>query len=69
MKVATIGTALLLTLAVTQPVWAEDSLASQAQSVIEAVHPVHMKAQIIGIEPASRTLTLKGSAAMWSSSW
>ncbi|MGF6779550.1 hypothetical protein [Paraburkholderia sp. GAS334] len=62
MKVATIGTALLLTLAVTQPVWAEDSLASQAQSVIEAVHPVHMKAQIIGIEPASRTLTLKGSA-------
>jgi hypothetical protein len=61
MKVATIGTALLLSLAVTQPVWAQDSLASSAQSVIDAVHPVHMKGQIIGIEPDSRMLTIKGA--------
>lgn len=62
MKVATLGTALLLSLAVAQPVWAEDSLASSAQGVLDAVQPVHMKGQIIGIEPASRTLTVKGAA-------
>ncbi|SRR5258706_4363496 len=62
MKVATIGATMLLALAAAQPAWAQDSLASAAQGVIEAVQPVHMKGQIVGIEPSSRTLTVKGTS-------
>ncbi|MFM0737313.1 hypothetical protein PQQ51_08730 [Paraburkholderia xenovorans] len=61
MKVATIGAALLVAAAAAaQPVWAQDALASAAQGIVSAVPPVHVKAQIVGIDPGSRTLTLKG---------
>jgi hypothetical protein len=54
--------AVLLALGAAQPVLAQDSLASTAQGVIDVVQPVHLKAQIIGIEPSARTLTLKGAS-------
>jgi Cu/Ag efflux protein CusF len=61
MKAATIGAALLVAAtAAAQPVWAQDALASAAQGVVSAVQPVHVKAQIVGIDPGTRTLTLKG---------
>ncbi|EIF33394.1 hypothetical protein BCh11DRAFT_01160 [Burkholderia sp. Ch1-1] len=61
MKAATIGAALMVAaFAAAQPAWAQDSMASAAQGVVSAVEPVHVKAQIVGIDPGSRTLTLKG---------
>ncbi|WP_144148568.1 copper-binding protein [Paraburkholderia sp. BCC1884] len=61
MKAATIGAALVIAaFAAAQPVWAQDTLASAAQGVVGAVQPVHVKAEIVGIDPGSRTLTLKG---------
>jgi hypothetical protein len=62
MKAATMGAALMIAaVAATQPVWAQDSMASTAQGVIMAVKPVYMKAEIVGIDASSRTLTLKGA--------
>jgi hypothetical protein len=62
MKAATMGAALMVAaVAATQPVWAQDSMASTAQGVIMAVKPVYMKAEIVGIDAGSRTLTLKGA--------
>ncbi|CAB3674413.1 hypothetical protein [Paraburkholderia rhynchosiae] len=61
MKAATIGAALVAAvLAAAQPAWAQDAMASAAQGVVSAVRPVHIKATIVGIDPGSRTLTLKG---------
>lgn len=61
MKAATIGAACVATmLATAQPAWAQDSLASAAQGVVGAVEPIHMKATIVGIDPGTRALTLKG---------
>jgi hypothetical protein len=61
MKAATMGAALMIAaVAAVQPVWAQDSMASTAQGVIAAVKPVQMKAEIIGMDAGSRTLTLKG---------
>ncbi|ASW02809.1 hypothetical protein [Paraburkholderia aromaticivorans] len=61
MKAATIGAALMVAaFAAAQPAWAQDAMASAAQGVVSAVEPVHVKAQIVGIDPGSRTLTLKG---------
>ncbi|WP_025599871.1 hypothetical protein [Burkholderia sp. WSM2230] len=62
MKAATIGAALAAAmLATVQPAWAQDSLASAAQGVVSGVEPVHIKATIVGIDPGSRALTLKGA--------
>ncbi|MGF6770171.1 Cu/Ag efflux protein CusF [Paraburkholderia sp. GAS199] len=61
MKLAAIGAALFVAAAAaSQPVWAQDAMASTARAVVGVVTPVHVKAQIVGIDPASRTLTLKG---------
>jgi Cu/Ag efflux protein CusF len=61
MKAATIGAALMVAaFAAAQPAWAQDAMASAAQGIVSAVEPVHMKAQIVGIDPGTRTLTLKG---------
>jgi Cu/Ag efflux protein CusF len=61
MKAATIGAALMVAaFAAAQPAWAEDAMANAAQDVVSAVEPVHVKAQIVGIDPGTRTLTLKG---------
>ncbi|MEA3087534.1 MAG: hypothetical protein QOC89_5231 [Paraburkholderia sp.] len=61
MKAATIGAALMVAaFAAAQPVWAQDALASAAQGIVGAVQPVHVKAEIVGIDPGTRTLTLKG---------
>jgi Cu/Ag efflux protein CusF len=43
------------------PVYAQDtSLADAAQKVVSAAEPVHKQAEIIGIDAATRTLTLRG---------
>jgi Cu/Ag efflux protein CusF len=55
------GAALLVaTLAAAQPAWAEGDMASAAHGVLGAAEPVHMKAEIVGIDAGSRALTLKG---------
>ncbi|MDR5839929.1 hypothetical protein [Caballeronia sp. LZ031] len=44
------------------PVYAQDtSLANAAQQVVSAAKPDHRQAEIIGIDAATRTLTLRGS--------
>lgn len=55
--------ALILTAsAITTSVFAQnDSLATSAQKVVGAAQPVHLQAQIIGIDTATRTLTLRGT--------
>ncbi|MFT4068453.1 hypothetical protein [Paraburkholderia sp.] len=61
MKTATMGAALMIVLvAAAQPARAQDDMASTAQGVLSAAQPVHMKAEIVGIDPGTRTLTLKG---------
>ncbi|NPT38747.1 hypothetical protein [Paraburkholderia xenovorans] len=61
MKAATIGAALMVAaFAAAQPACAQDAMASAAQGVVSSVEPVHVKAQIVGIDPGTRTLTLKG---------
>ena len=62
MKVATIGAALLFAVTAAQPVWAQDSLADATRGVASAVEPVHVKAEIVGIDPGMRTVTLQGPA-------
>lgn len=63
MKAATIGAALVVAaFAVAQPAQAQNALASTAQGVVTAVEPVHVKAEIVGIDPGSRALTLRGPA-------
>lgn len=62
MKSATIAAALAAAmLAAAQPAWAQDAMASAAQDIVSAVQPVHLKATIVGIDPGSRALTLKGA--------
>ncbi|MDE1009431.1 MAG: hypothetical protein OSB38_27585 [Paraburkholderia fungorum] len=62
-KAATIGAALrVAAFAAAQPAWAQDAMASAAQGIVSEVQPVHLKAQIVGIDPGTRTLTLKGPA-------
>jgi hypothetical protein len=61
MKSTTMGAALLAVAAWAHPAWAQEPLASTAQAVLGAVKPVHMQAQIVGIEPSTRTLTLQGA--------
>lgn len=60
MKAATIGAALLVAVSVVQPVWAQGELASTTRGVVDVVQPVHITAEIVGIDPGTRTLTLKG---------
>jgi hypothetical protein len=61
MKTATTGAALMIVaLAAVQPAFAQEDLASAAHGVIGAVEPVHMRAEIVGIDGGSRSLTLKG---------
>lgn len=60
MKAAKIGTLLILCLAAVRPVFAQDVLASATQAVVAGAAPAHMKTQIIGIDRASRVLTLRG---------
>jgi Cu/Ag efflux protein CusF len=56
------GAAALIALAYTlQPAYAQDSLANSAQGVVSAVQPVHIQAKIVGIDAASRTVTLQGA--------
>lgn len=62
MKATTMRAALMVAaLAAAQAGWAQDEMASTAQAVISAVQPVHMKAEIVGIDAGSRTVTLKGA--------
>ncbi|WP_323123288.1 hypothetical protein [Burkholderia alba] len=77
MKATTIGTAVLtlaslhLSSAVAQqpspapvqaaPAAGESALAATAQDVVDGVRARHMRAMIVGIDNASRTLTLKGA--------
>lgn len=60
MKAATLGAALMLGVAIMQPAAAQDALASAAQAVVANAEPVHVKAQIVGIDRASRVVTLRG---------
>lgn len=62
MKTATLGAALMLAAVVTtaQPARAQNDMASTAQAVLSAAQPVHMTAQIVGIDAGNRALTLKG---------
>lgn len=60
MKIAAISVAVLMAVAATQPVYAQDALASAAQVVVSEVQPIHVKAQIVGIDAGNRSLTLKG---------
>lgn len=60
MKAATIGAALLVAVSVGQPVWAQGELASATRGVVDVVQPVHITAEIVGIDPGTRTLTLQG---------
>jgi Cu/Ag efflux protein CusF len=60
MKKAMRAAALIALAYAMQPVYAQDSLASSAQGVVSAVQPVHIKAKIVGIDAASRTVTLQG---------
>lgn len=63
MKAATIrAAAMVAVLAAVQPGWAQDEMASTAQGVLSAVPPVHMKAEITGIDAGIRSLVLKGAA-------
>ncbi|SDI24390.1 hypothetical protein [Paraburkholderia phenazinium] len=62
MKAATLGAALLLAAATVQPVWAQNDLASATRGVVDLVQPVHIKAEIVGIDPGIRALTLQGPA-------
>jgi hypothetical protein len=62
MKAATIGVTLLLAVAAAQPVWAQNALADATRGVVSVVEPVHVKAEIVGIDPGMRTLTLQGPA-------
>ncbi|MGF6837237.1 Cu/Ag efflux protein CusF [Paraburkholderia youngii] len=62
MKTTTIGAALMLAAAATpQPARAQNDMASAAQAVLSAAQPVHMTAEIVGIDAGNRSLTLKGS--------
>lgn len=62
MKSATIAAALAAAvLAAAPPAWAQDAMASAAQDIVSAVQPVHLRATIVGIDPGSRALTLKGA--------
>jgi Cu/Ag efflux protein CusF len=62
MKTAKLGAALMLAaVATTQPAHAQDDMASTAQAVLSAAQPVHMTAEIVGIDAGNRALTLKGS--------
>lgn len=61
MKAATMqAVAMVAALAAVQPGWAQDEMASTAQSVLSAVQPVHMKAEITQIDAGIRSVTLKG---------
>jgi Cu/Ag efflux protein CusF len=62
MKAVTIGATLLLAVAAAQPVWAQNALADATRGVVSVVEPVHVKAEIVGIDPGMRTLTLQGPA-------
>src|SRR6185437_1072448 len=63
MKAATIqAAAVIAALAAVQPGWAQDEMASTAQSVLSAVQPVHMRAEITRIDAGIRSLALKGAA-------
>jgi Cu/Ag efflux protein CusF len=62
MKAATMHAVVMVAaFAAAQPGWAQDQMASTAQGVLSAVQPVHMKAEITGIDAGARALTLKGS--------
>lgn len=60
MKAATLGAALILGIAAAQPAIAQDALASAAQAVVANAEPVHVKAQIVGIDRAAHVVTLRG---------
>lgn len=61
MRVATTAAGLMIAAcAAIQPVCAQDSPASGAQAVIDAAQLVHLRAEIVAIDPGSRTLALKG---------
>ena len=60
MKAAKIGTLWILCLAAVRPVFAQDVLASAAQAAVASAAAAHVQAQIIGIDRASRVLTLRG---------
>ncbi|HEY4294933.1 MAG TPA: hypothetical protein VGM85_00515 [Paraburkholderia sp.] len=60
MKAMTMGAMLAVAaLAAAQPLWAQDTMASSAQAVLGAAQPVHVTAEIAGIDAGNRALTLK----------
>ncbi|MBB5508352.1 hypothetical protein [Paraburkholderia atlantica] len=61
MKTATKAAALIIAAAAASLACAQDDMASAAQAVLSAAQPVHMTAEIVGIDAGNRSLTLKGS--------
>ncbi|MCC8404030.1 copper-binding protein [Paraburkholderia sp. MMS20-SJTN17] len=62
MKRATIGAAVMLAaVAAAQPARAQGDMASAPQQAVSGAPPVHMTAEVVGIDAGDRALTLKGS--------
>lgn len=59
-KIAAMRAAVLVMMATTHTAWAQDALASATRAIVSEVQPVHVKAQIAGIDAGNRSLTLKG---------
>ncbi len=62
MKAATIGAALLVAVSLSQPGWAQDEAASATRGVVGVTQPVHVTAEIVGIDAGTRSVTLEGPA-------
>ncbi|MGA7776674.1 MAG: hypothetical protein WCA85_03020 [Paraburkholderia sp.] len=60
MKAATIGAALLVAVSMSQPGWAQNEPASATGGIVGVSQPVHVTAEIVGIDPGTRSLTLEG---------
>ena len=60
MKITAIASVLLAAMLTATSVQAADSLARDADKLVEAAPPVHLKARIIAIDAGARAVTLKG---------
>ncbi|WP_118184786.1 hypothetical protein [Paraburkholderia phosphatilytica] len=61
MKAIKFAVPLTLALLAAHPAWSETELAKTAAVALENAQPVHLKAQIVGIDAPSRTLTLRNA--------
>lgn len=62
MKAANIGAVLVLAVVAAQPVWSQNPLADATRGLVGSAQPEHVRAEIVGIDPGMRTLTLQGPA-------